>query len=65
MKLLTPIKSIRQKCLDCCAFQKKEVALCAAVNCPLHPYRFGHRPTCEKAAATAAKIGKETHIERG
>ena len=57
MKLLTPIKSIRQKCLDCCAFQKKEVALCAAVNCPLHPYRFGHRPTSEKAAASGERKG--------
>ena len=57
MKLLTPIKAIRAKCLDCCAGQKKEVALCAAVNCPLHPYRFGHRPTSEEAAASGERKG--------
>ena len=56
-KLPTPLKAIRQKCLDCCCYEKKEVRLCAAVNCPLHPYRFGHRPTSEKAAASGERKG--------
>ena len=61
MKNLTPIKAIRAKCLDCCCFQRKEVELCAAVDCPLHEYRFGHRPKGEKTAATSAK--SEQHTE--
>ncbi len=41
MKKLTPMKSIRAKCLDCCCGQPKEVRLCVIRDCPLHNYRFG------------------------
>ncbi len=41
---MTPIKSIRAKCLDCCCNQPSEVRLCPSVNCPLWPFRMGKRP---------------------
>jgi hypothetical protein len=41
--LFTPVKAIRQKCLDC-AGSPKEVRLCGTSNCPLHPYRLGRHP---------------------
>ena len=41
---LTPLKAIRQKCLDCCAGQVAEVRRCTVEKCPLFPYRFGKRP---------------------
>ncbi|MDD6490199.1 MAG: hypothetical protein PUG48_10405 [Clostridia bacterium] len=44
LKKLTPIKAIRAKCLDCCCWDRKEVKLCTATNCPLYAYREGHRP---------------------
>lgn len=44
MKVLTPIKAIRAKCVDCCAGSVVEVRLCTAEKCPLYPYRHGHRP---------------------
>ena len=40
----TPIKSIREKCLDCTAGSRKEIRLCTVVQCALYPYRFGKRP---------------------
>jgi hypothetical protein len=43
-KPLTPVKAIRAKCLDCCGGDKPEVRDCAAINCPLHPYRMGRNP---------------------
>ncbi len=43
-KILTPMKAIRAKCLDCCGGSSNEVKLCTAVNCSLHPYRDGHNP---------------------
>ena len=43
--ILTPLRAIRQKCLDCCCGNRAEVKRCPAVNCTLHPYRMGHRPT--------------------
>ena len=41
----TPLKAIRNKCLDCSYFQPKEVRECTCINCPIYPYRFGKRPT--------------------
>jgi len=34
-------KAIRLKCLDCCAYQSKEVRLCTSYDCPLWRYRTG------------------------
>ena len=41
----TPIKSIREKCLDCTNGSRKEIRLCTVVQCALYPYRFGKRRT--------------------
>lgn len=41
----TPIKSIREKCLDCTNGSRKEIRLCTVVQCALYPYRFGKRPS--------------------
>lgn len=43
-KILTPLKAIRAKCLDCCCWQPTEVRLCPVKDCPLYPYRMGHNP---------------------
>lgn len=43
-KKLPPLKAIRAKCIDCCAGQRKEVALCTAKYCDLWPYRMGTDP---------------------
>ena len=43
-EILSPLKSIRAKCLDCVADQPQEVRLCPSENCPLWPYRMGHTP---------------------
>lgn len=50
---LTPLKTIRAKCLDCCCGNRAEVHRCELGKCPLHPYRFGKRP----------KEGKDTTPE--
>ncbi len=44
MKVLTPLKAIRAKCIDCCCGDRKEVRECSIKNCPLYPYRMGKRP---------------------
>lgn len=43
-KIVSPIKAIRAKCLDCCCDQANEVKLCPSESCPLHPFRFGKNP---------------------
>lgn len=52
---LTPLKSIRAKCLDCCCGVAQEVRKCTTTTCSLHPYRLGKRPaTVAKAEALKA-----------
>ena len=43
-KRLTPLKSIRANCLDCCNGQPKEVRECQIIDCPLWLYRLGTNP---------------------
>ena len=47
-KILTPLKAIRAKCLDCCCGNKKEVRECTLEKCTLHPYRMGKRPKLDE-----------------
>ena len=42
--MLSPLKAIRQKCLECTCSQPQEVRLCPCEDCALHPYRMGHNP---------------------
>lgn len=41
---MTPLKSIRARCLDCSGGSSKEVRECSFTDCPLYEYRLGHRP---------------------
>ena len=52
-QVLTPLKAIRSKCLDCCCGSFQEVRNCTLTTCTLWPYRAGHRPST--AARKAAK----------
>ena len=48
---MNPLKSIREKCLDC-NNTSKEVQLCPCVECPLYPFRFGKNPFRKKRVLT-------------
>lgn len=43
-KVMTPMKAIRAKCLDCCAGQYSEVKMCPCTSCPLYDFRLGKNP---------------------
>lgn len=53
--MLTPMKAIRAKCLDCCCGSSKEVELCPAPDCPLHSYRFGKNPNIKLSGEERAR----------
>ena len=40
---MTPLKAIRQHCLDCYLGSASEVQKCQSKDCVLFPYRSGHR----------------------
>lgn len=41
---MTPLKAIREKCLDCSAQQPSEVKHCPVTTCALWPFRMGKNP---------------------
>lgn len=42
--VLSPLKAIRQKCLECSGWQQNEVKHCVFPDCALYPFRFGKDP---------------------
>lgn len=58
MANLTPIKAIREKCLECCNGQVKEVRFCPNKKCALYEYRIGHRPKGEETTVADDSIEK-------
>lgn len=59
MEILSPLKAIRAKCLDCVAKQPQEVRLCPSENCPLWLYRMGHNPNRKGIGGFKQKEGEE------
>ena len=61
--MTTPLKAIREKCLDC-VYSAHEVKMCVMTDCALHPFRFGKNPfvkrqmTEEQRQAAAERLKK-------
>lgn len=51
-KLRSPMRAIREKCLDCCGGSSNEVKLCPVSRCPLHAFRTGRNPNRTKRVMT-------------
>lgn len=60
-KILTPIKAIRAKCIDCTNKQYLEITECPVTNCSLYPYRHGKRP---KKEVDNIKVNDTTKINK-
>lgn len=56
---LSPLRSIRAKCIDCAAGSSQEVRLCTAINCPIYLYRFGHYPHLKSSEVRSTKTNAE------
>ena len=60
--MMTPLRAIRAKCLDCMGGNAAEVRRCPSESCPLYPYRMGHNPnvqrelTAEQREAVKARL---------
>lgn len=60
MTIITPVKAIRAKCLDCCCGSAQEVKLCPITDCPLYPYRMGHNPSRKGKGGNPAQFAKKS-----
>ncbi len=56
---LTPMTAVRAKCMDCAGGSCAEVRECVLVDCPLFPYRMGHRPVFEGRERLKKKLTDE------
>ena len=58
----SPLKAIRQHCLECCCGSAYEVKNCVIYDCNLYPFRLGNNPfrkremTEEQKQATAERL---------
>lgn len=57
--MLTPMKAIRAKCLDCMCGQIYEIKKCPCTDCPLYSYRSGHNPNCKRKRVPEAESDTE------
>lgn len=60
-KIISPLKAVRLKCLDCCSGSSNEVRLCPAEKCPLHPFRFGKNPNRAGLCGNGGFMAKRPH----
>lgn len=45
---LTPLRAIREKCLDCQCESSSQIVTCSCTDCTLWFHRFGKRPETVK-----------------
>jgi hypothetical protein len=60
---MSPLQALRARCLDCCAQQPKEVALCPAVGCPSWVFRMGIDPWRKPASEARREAARRTMTE--
>ena len=60
----TPLKAIREKCLDCTCGQKNEVKKCPVIDCQLYAYRFGKNPNLKREYTDEQKTALSERIKR-
>lgn len=56
--------NVNDYCYECAGFSKKEVRLCPATNCQLHPYRMGQDPNPSKRRGFAKQPADKTSFGR-
>jgi hypothetical protein len=51
----TPLRALRQHCVECCNGNFAEVRTCSATACPLWLFRLGRNPTVAERASIAGR----------
>jgi len=62
MKKITPLRAIRQNCLECSGNSANEVKRCTRSDCPLYPFRFGKNPW-RKGIGSVGNFVKKTALD--
>ena len=62
---LTPMKAIRQKCLECCCGSAAEVKECQIQDCALHAFRMGKNPNIKLSDEERARRAEKARENMG
>jgi hypothetical protein len=57
---MSPLQAMRARCLDCCAGQANEVAVCPVVECPAWPFRMGTNPWRKPASEARRETARRS-----
>ncbi|MGE4519201.1 MAG: hypothetical protein AB7E04_06820 [Desulfobacteraceae bacterium] len=60
----TPLKVIREKCLECSDDSVAEVRTCPIKDCPLYEFRFGKNPYLKKELTEEQKIEVRERLQK-
>ena len=66
-RIISSIKAIRRKCLECSNFSVSEIAKCEIEHCPLWVFRFGKDPGRTKRVLSPerrAELAKQLSMGR-
>lgn len=61
--MTTPLKAIREKCLDC-SFNASEVKQCPVTDCALWPFRFGKNPFVKRTMTQAQRDAATERLKK-
>ena len=60
---LTPLKAIKNHCLECSGYEKKQVRECVIKDCVLYEYRQGKNPN-RKGSTIKKNTASTTSFEK-
>lgn len=55
----SPMKAIKQNCIECSGGSAYEAKLCTCTSCPLYPFRFGRNPFHKRSNTMTDEQKKE------
>lgn len=58
----SPIKAIREFCLECCGGSSNDVKTCTAPRCPLYAFRFGKNPYIKREMSEEQKEAAKARL---
>lgn len=60
----TPLKSIKNFCIECMGGQASLVKGCASPNCPLYPYRTGHNTATKREMSEEQRVAASERMKK-
>lgn len=60
---MTPMKAIRQKCLECSCGSSTKVKECKVTKCPLYEFRLGKNPNRKNLTDEERQILRERALK--